>query len=166
MSFYNIIQRINDLPISEEIRQNASAFPWLESVHVMAICTVVGMIAVVDLRLLGVPAHVPSLRRLERQVLPIVWAGFALALVSGILLFASNATRYINNDDFVLKMWLIVATFVNMCFFQYYLRKRFIVDEEQLSVAVGARLAGGISLALWIAVVFFGRRIGFTLAPF
>lgn len=166
MSFDIITQRINDLPVSDAIRQSASAFPWLESIHVMAICTVVGMIAVVDLRLVGIPAHTPSLRRLESHTLPIVWGAFAVSLVSGALMFASNATRYVKNDDFQIKMLLMLGAFLNMCVFQFLIKKRLKLDEDDIGLSLATRLAGGTSLALWIAVVFFGRRIGFTLAPF
>lgn len=166
MSFDTIIQRVNDLALSDAIRQSASAFPWLESVHVMAICTVVGLIAVVDLRLMGVAAHTPSLRRLEAQTLPVVWGGFVVSLLTGALLFASNASRYIDNVDFQLKMLLLVFAFLNMCLFQYVIRRRVIVDDGQSRFPLAARLAGAASLLLWISVVFFGRRIGFTLAPF
>lgn len=166
MSFDTIIQRINDLPVSGTIRQSDSAFPWLESIHVMAISAVVGLIAIVDLRLMGIPAHTPSRRRLESHALPIVWAAFAVSLVSGALLFASNAVRYIKNDDFQIKIFLILLAFLNMCVFQYLTKKRMNLDEDHIRLSMGTRLAGGISLALWIAAVFFGRRIGFTLAPF
>lgn|SRR5690606_15498944 len=166
MSFDTFVQRINDLAVSDAIRQSASAFPWLESVHVMAICTVVGLIAIVDLRLIGIPAHTPSLRRLESHTLPIVWASFAVSVLSGALLFASNAVRYIKNDDFQIKMLLIALLFLNMCLFQYVIKRGLNLDEDQIQLSMGARLAGSVSLTLWIAVVFFGRRIGFTLAPF
>lgn len=89
-----------------------------------------------------------------------------MSLVSGALLFASNAVRYIKNDDFQIKIFLILLAFLNMCAFQYLTKKRMNLDEDHIRLSMGTRLAGGISLALWIAAVFFGRRIGFTLAPF
>ncbi len=49
----SFFQWVYDLPIAEHIRANELAFPWLESIHVLAITLVLGSIAVADLRLLG-----------------------------------------------------------------------------------------------------------------
>lgn len=166
MSFGTTIQRINDLAVSDAIRQSASAFPWLESVHVIAICTVVGLIAVVDLRLIGVPAHTQSFRRLEGHTLPIVWGAFAFSLVTGVLMFASNAVRYIKNDDFQIKLLVLLLAFVNMCVFQYVIKRNPAFRDGEARFPIAARVTGAVSLVLWISIVFFGRRIGFTLAPF
>ncbi len=102
------------------IRENESLFPWIESVHVLAIVTVVGTISIVDLRLLGLASVDRAVGRLTRELLPCTWIAFAIAAFTGALLFSSKATE-------------------------------------------SARMAGGISLVLWISVVAFGRWIGFTL---
>jgi hypothetical protein len=52
-------------------------------VHVFAIVTVVGSISIIDMRLLGIPAHKLGVRQLTRELLPITWIAFALAVVTG-----------------------------------------------------------------------------------
>ena len=54
--------------LATEIRENEILFPWVESVHVLAIALVVGSISILDLRLLGL-ALGQSLGRSSRQVL-------------------------------------------------------------------------------------------------
>lgn len=166
MSIQPFLQAIYDWPLSDAIRQSESAFPWLECIHVLAISLVVGLISIVDLRLLGVRAHTPSVRVLEKQALPIVWAAFLMAAVSGAALFASNATGYAKNPDFQVKMALLVLVFLNMVFFHVVGRRRLTEWDEAQHVPAIAKFAGLISLLTWIAIVFFGRRIGFTLSPF
>ena len=47
--------------LGELVRENDLLFPFIESVHVLAVCLVVGSIAVVDLRLLK-RSSPPSIR--------------------------------------------------------------------------------------------------------
>ena len=59
-------------------------FPWTESFHVLSITIVVGVISIVDLRLMGVLAHKKDITGLLRQVLPLTWVAFVVAVVDGL----------------------------------------------------------------------------------
>ena len=61
-------------------------FPTLETIHVIAIVTVIGCVAAMDLRLLGITSRGKSVQAMERDTLPLTWIAFAVALVSGGLL--------------------------------------------------------------------------------
>jgi putative copper export protein len=150
-------------PFAKTISQGAMAFPMLECVHVVAIATVVGTIAIVDLRLLGYRSHRRGVRQLVRDLLPYTWAAFAIALLAGSLLFISNAPKYAHNTQFQLKMLLILAAAVNMAVFHLTVYRRIQEWDERSPAPVAARLAGATSLGLWLAVVFLGRWVGFTL---
>ena len=65
--------------IATAIRENEILFPWIESVHVLAIVLVVGTISIVDLRLLGIASLDRTVGRLMRDVLPVTWGAFAVA---------------------------------------------------------------------------------------
>ena len=69
------------------IRENDSLFPWIESFHVLAITLVVGSIAIVDLRLIGMSSLDRALTRLTKEVLPVTWIAFCGAVITGLLLF-------------------------------------------------------------------------------
>jgi len=166
MTLEPILTAIYDWPLSDAIRQTEYAFPLLECIHVLAICIVVGFISIVDLRLLGLPAHARSVKALLGQTLPVVWGAFVLAVISGGLLFASNATGYAKNFDFRIKILLIVLAFLNMLAFHLISQKRIAEWDVAGKTPPSAKLSGGLSLLLWIGVVGFGRHIGFTLAPF
>jgi hypothetical protein len=160
------LQAIYDLPLADAIRENELAFPAIECVHVLAVCLVVGFVTVVDLRLLGLPAHKRSVIALHREMLPLVWIAFVCAAVSGALLFISNATGYAKNFDFQVKMALLVLAFFNMVVFHVVGQRRISEWHEHPATPKIAKLFGALSLLLWIGVVIFGREIGFTLAPF
>ena len=99
------------------IRENESLFPWIESLHVLAITLVVGSIAIVDLRLIGVASLDRAAARLTSDVLPCTWAAFALAAITGSLLFSSNAFNYAHNTYFQAKFVFLALAGLNMAVF-------------------------------------------------
>ena len=50
---HTLIAYFEDSALADSIRENDNLFPLIESIHVLAICLVVGSILAVDLRLLG-----------------------------------------------------------------------------------------------------------------
>jgi hypothetical protein len=149
--------------LADNIRENDVLFPLIESVHVVAICLVVGSILAVDLRLLGFASIHRSVSRVANGILPLTWGAFAAALASGSLLFISNATKYLGNGYFVAKILLIGAAGLNMAIFHGISAKDLPRWENEARPPLPARLAGGLSILLWIAVVACGRWIGFTM---
>ena len=137
------------------IRENDVLFPWIESLHVLAITLVVGSIAVVDLRLLGVASRERSLTDITVDVLPFTWAAFAVAAISGALLFSSNAFNYAHNTYFQTKLALLVLAGINMSAFHAFVGLQ---TERRWT-----RFAGAASLLIWLCVVAFGRWTGFTI---
>ena len=145
------------------IHRKPWAFTTVELVHVFAISLVVGTIAMVDLRLLGLASTKRPFTELARQVLPCTWVAFAVAVIAGSLLFISQATAYFASTTFRIKMFIIVLAGINMLIFELITIRG--VQEWDLKPVPPppARLAGGISLACWVLVVIFGRWTGFTV---
>ncbi len=129
----------------------------------IAICLVVGSILFVDLRLLGLASVHRSVSRVTNGILALTWTAFAVALTSGGLLFISNATKYLANGYFDAKLLLIGAAGVNMAIFHGISAKSLLQWENKAHLPLPARLAGALSILLWIAVVACGRWIGFTM---
>lgn len=147
------------------IHQTAWAFTTVQLVHVIAISLVVGTIAIVDLRLLGLASTRRPFTELSRAILPYTWAAFALAVMAGSLLFISQATAYFVNTAFWIKMSIIVLAGINMLTFELVTARGAHKWDLESTPPLAARLAGGISLTCWALVVVFGRWISFTLPP-
>ena len=149
--------------VAKTISENEILFPWIESVHVLAIVLVVGTISIVDLRLLGVASLDRAVSRLMGDVLPYTWGAFVIAAITGILLFSSNARTYAHNFFFQGKLILLALAGLNMAIFHLV----GIGDVERWGATrqtpFAAKAAGAVSLLVWVAVVAFGRWIGFTL---
>jgi hypothetical protein len=127
-------------------------------VHVIALTLVIGSIAVVDLRLLGIAARERDASQLIKAILPVTWVAFAFAVATGVLMFVANPISYIANTAFLVKLGLLLVAGVNMALFHVFAHKHLATER-----ALAPRLSGAASLTLWVAIVTAGRWIGFTL---
>ncbi|HEX4025376.1 MAG TPA: DUF6644 family protein [Steroidobacteraceae bacterium] len=148
--------------LAETIRESSYLFPWIESIHVLALTLVVGSISIVDLRLLGIASRDRSAAQLMAEVLPFTWTAFIVALLSGGTLFTSHAVGYAQNFQFRMKMLLLALAGINMLVFHLFTGRHAARWSQDHPIPWQARLAAGISLTLWIGIVAFGRWIGFT----
>lgn len=157
------LQGLQDTSIATAIREGESLFPWIECVHVLALTLVIGSIGIVDLRLVGLASRDRGVAQTTASVLPVTWTAFVLAAITGGLLFASNATTYGHNFYFQVKMALIALAGVNMAVYHLFLNSGADAWHTPAATPIRARIVGGVSLCLWIAIVAFGRWIGFTI---
>lgn len=158
-----VISYLEDSGLADNIRENDFLFPFIESVHVLAICLVVGSILAIDLRLLGLASIHRPVSRVTHGILPLTWCAFVVAIASGGLMFISNATKYLGNGYFIAKMLLIGAAGLNMVIFHGISARDLPKWENETRLPLPARLAGALSILVWVAVVACGRWIGFTM---
>jgi hypothetical protein len=170
MSLYpeptNIWESIEYSNLGITIAESTWMFPTLETIHVIALVTVLGMIAIVDLRLVGVGSRALAVTKLSKDTLPWVWGAFILAALTGSLLFVSKATSYVVNPYFLWKLVMLSLAGLNMMYFHFFTYRTVEHWDLDPSVPLGGKVAGALSLIFWLAVVFFGRAIGFTLGIF
>jgi hypothetical protein len=161
-----IFTAISDSAIGTLVRENGLVFPWLEVAHVIAISTVVGTIAIVDLRLIGVASTSYPISRLTKALLPLTWVSFAFALVTGSLLFSGQPATYFGNFAFRMKMVMLIAAGLNMAVFHLLTMRGISLWDKDAAVPPAAKAAGIISMLIWVTIVACGRWIGFTMSPF
>jgi hypothetical protein len=137
-------------------------FPIVETLHVISLAMVFGSIVMVDLRLVGATSRNSAMSRLSGEVLPYTWGAFICAVVTGTLLFISKAHVYFYNLQFQLKFLCMLLAGMNMAVFHFGTYRRVLEWDDRHPPPRAARLAGALSIALWIGVIFFGRWIGFT----
>ena len=150
-------------PLAQTIRENELLFPWIEAIHVLAFTLVIGSIALVDLRLIGVRALNRAISNISKELLPITWMAFLAAAITGAILFTSNALSYSQNFYFISKIILLGLAGINMMCFQFIIGKNLDSWNHYQQLPIAARIDGAISLTLWISIIFCGRWIGFTL---
>ncbi len=162
MSVYSLLEALQGTSIATAIREDGRSFPLIECVHVLAITFVVGTVAMVDLRLLGVASRTRAVSRLTKEILPWTWGGFVVAVITGGLMFSSAAVKYSNNIPFRLKFVIMVLAGINMLVFHVATQRSVGQWDEHASPPLGAKVAGGLSILCWLGVIATGRWIGFS----
>jgi hypothetical protein len=166
MATPGILLALQDTALAAYVRGDVAgaewAFPIIETVHVLALATVYGTIVMVDLRMLGLVSRDARVSRLTGELLPWTWTAFAVAVCSGALLYMSKAGTYWNNPQAQAKFVCMGLAGVNMLVYHFGTYRRVADWDTALPPPSAARLAGALSIALWTAIIFFGRWIGFT----
>ena len=141
------------------IREGGSlwGYPTILFMHAMGMSTVVGLSAVIDLRLLGVGPDV-TLSSLAR-VLPIIWIGFLVNAVSGSMLLLADATTKLINPVFYVKMVFIALALGNL----WIARRRILSDPQADSKPLpdSAKALAISSLVFWAAAMTAGRLMAY-----
>jgi hypothetical protein len=148
--------------IGTAMRESAWLFPTIETLHVLSIVLVVGTIGMVDLRLLNLVARDRAISEVLYDTLPWTRKAFAAALLTGVLLFSANAERYLTGFPFPAKMILMAIAGANMAVFHLFTQRGIAQWDRARTVPLAVKSAGAVSLAMWIAIVFLGRWIGFV----
>ena len=129
-------------------------YAGVNAAHILGIALLVGAILPLDLRLLGAWRSV-ALEPLVRVLVPVAAAGLGLAVVTGALLFIARPVEYAATEIFLAKMALVAAGGAHALSLTF---------GRGLMRAGSARLriAGAVSLSIWVAALICGRLIAFV----
>ncbi|MEY2926711.1 MAG: hypothetical protein RL367_1188 [Pseudomonadota bacterium] len=163
MTILDICTWLEASTLGVTITESEWLFPAIETVHVLALVMVIGSIAMLDLRLLGVSNRDRGVAELAAETLPMTWIAFVIAAMSGSLMFISAAvTTYYDNGPFRIKLVLLALAGLNMAAFHLTAYRGVRDWNTLLPTPMAARIASGLSLFLWVGVVVAGRWIGFV----
>jgi hypothetical protein len=134
------------------------AYPTVLTLHTVGLGVLVGANAVIDFRLLGFAQRlpVPALAPLYR----FMWAGFAINAVTGIMLFASDATKKAVQPVFYVKLALIAVALVLTVVIRRTMERGPALRDTDLSPGPTRRLAA-LSLLLWAGAITAGRLMAY-----
>jgi hypothetical protein len=155
-------QWLDQSSVGMEIRQSLWLFPAIETVHLLGMAALVGTIGVLDLRLLGWVARGQPASQMAARLIPWAWFGFVAQVITGGLLFSSEAVKIYGNPAFRLKMLLLLLAGLQAVIFQTVISGKLAAWDERESLPVLAKVAGLSSILLWVAIVTAGRFIGFV----
>jgi len=144
------------------VRQSLWLFPTIETVHLFGVVVLVGATSLLDLRLLGLTMKREPVSKISARLLPWAWVGFAVQVTTGVMLFASEATRCFGNVAFRLKMIMILLAGINALVFQVTVYRRVASWDVSRAIPAGAKFAGCFSVLLWFGIVAAGRWIAFV----
>lgn len=162
MTLQPFLSWLENSGVGTAIRESATLFPWFESLHVLAIAVVIGTIAIVDLRLLGLSFRERPASELMDRVLPFTRWAFIAAAITGLAMFVSHAVEYMDKGPFVVKLILLVIAGANIAMFHFVTARDIHVWDTGAALPARVKLAGATSLTLWVLIVGCGRWIGFV----
>ena len=155
-SLFPFFSWANDTWVAHWIANSTWIFPALEGVHIVALALLFGAVIFVDLQMLGIIRSDTPVWRLEESLRPWIFSSLVVILVTGALLFASEATKLYNSAPFRIKVVMLLLALV----FHFTIHRK----ATQTDIPAGLkweRLAAAVSLMLWISVGLAGRAIGF-----
>lgn len=155
-----IIQFLENNAVADVVRSSLWAYPLLESVHLIGLAFVVGAVAMLDLRLVGLSKALP-VRGLAAHILPWVRIAFVLVAISGFLLYMSDAEYYTFKPVFWVKIGLIVIAGLNAFLFHRGIYEKVDNWNENNPMPARVRLTGSISLLVWMGVIVAGRLLAY-----
>jgi hypothetical protein len=138
------------------IRDSAWLFPFVEVFHLLALALLGGTLVLLNMSLLGVRFGSASSRELARELRPWMFGSIVVMLLSGFLLFSTEAVKMYGNWAFQLKMlFLLLAVLFTVTIY------RKVTDAQHAGAGVRWSTAL-ISLLLWLGVGLGGRAIGYV----
>lgn|ERR1700722_14363648 len=145
------------------IRDSVWLFPVIETFHIFGIISLVGATSILDLRLMGLTFRDEPVSQLAKRFLPWAWFGFIVQVITGFLMFASEAAKMYGNWAFQLKMALILVAGINAIVFHSLAYQSVGKWDRDPVAPMSARIAGAASILLWFGIVAAGRWIAYVV---
>ena len=149
-------------PISLLVRESIWGFPIVVAIHIMGLMLSIGLLVWFDLRLLGASMRGYRASAMYRRLAPWMFTGFAMMMMSGLMLFAAFASAAYENLYFRIKVAAMVLAAVNAFVYHRFTERR-IVEWDAGAPPGGARIAGLVSICVWFVVIVSGRMMSYTM---
>lgn len=157
MSMLHLFQWFDATPISKVIRDSTYIFPVVEVFHLFGLTLLLGTVTVMSLRMLGMGMRRQSVYEVARNLMPWSIGAALLTIVSGILLFLSEAMKCYGNAAFPWKMGFLAAGIV-----LYLLWQRRVASPNSRMGRGQLAMIAILSLVCWYGVAIAGRAIAFV----
>lgn len=163
MSGLGFCEWLENTSFAVSLKESAYVFPIVEGSHLLGMSVSVGLILLLDLRLLRLAFREEPVSRIWRQVVPWMTAGFALVFATGLALFAANATSAYGNPFFRLKLAFVAVAGVNAFYYHIACYPRLAQWDAAAQVPRGPRIVAAVSIVCWALVIALGRTMAYEL---
>jgi hypothetical protein len=132
------------------IRDTVWAFPFIETIHLLALAVLLGSVLIINLRVLGFGASYSSAPQIAGDLEPWIRVSIVTGILTGILLFISEPMKCYESYSFPIKIGLITAGVL----FHFTLQRKWAFEP-----GVKSKAAAGVALVLWTGVGLAGKGI-------
>lgn len=153
----NLLVWIEESALAEYVRVSAYGYPAMITLHSLGLAIMVGLSVVLSLRVLGFFNEIPypSLYKL----LKVAWIGFIVNTLSGSALFAAQATTYVTDVQFLLKMAFVIVGAILVAVLQGMVKAG--ADTWSAKPPAAARVVASLAICCWIFGMITGRLIAY-----
>ena len=132
------------------IRESLWGYPIVLSSHAVGMAIVVGMVSMIDIRVLGFARKIPISS--FKSLFNLTWAGFAVNFTSGCMLFSGDAIKFFNSTPFRIKIILIILGMISV-----WMLLREVKGMDTGVSSTKARIIAAVSLLCWFGAITAGR---------
>ena len=149
---------LENTPWGVTVRDSAWMYPVIQWIHFVGLSIWLGTTFTVDLRLMGVGKRRQTAAELSNGLFTWNWIGFSVAVLGGFLSFSAEATTYVQNAAFGLKLGVLTPLGL---IWHLVVQKNIGAWTQPEQVSAIGKWAGLIEFLLWISVV--AASVGFLL---
>jgi hypothetical protein len=142
--------------LGETIRGSRIYFPIIETFHLLALTILFGAVLVLNMRMCGLMMKTQPVQQVAKDLGPWSFWSLVVILVSGVMLFLSEAMKCYASKPFQVKMLFLFAALI----YHFTIHRKVSRSDRDPKVAWGA-LIGTVNALLWLGVGLGGRAIGF-----
>src|SRR5437867_3551148 len=157
MILLHFFQWLGSTSVANAINDSEWLFPVIECIHITGLAVLVGTIAIVDFRLLGLALRRRPVSQIAGDLKPWTWAGIGIMLTTGPLMLSAEPERGYGNPAFYFKMSCLFLALLS----HFTIHRRATKSDHASGATLGGRLAACLSLMLWTGVILGGRGIAF-----
>ena len=154
-----MLEMLESTSYAQWILVSAVGWPLMLSIHAVGLAIIVGLVFSLNLRLLGLYRTVPYTAL--HGLMGIAWIGVALNVFTGLSIFMTQASSYVTNVPFIIKITFIVLGCANLWYTRKVLKREAAGWDAAGSAPSVALALGGTALLFWVMAVVTGRLIAY-----
>ncbi|MCZ6656043.1 MAG: hypothetical protein O7C67_02000 [Gammaproteobacteria bacterium] len=152
---------LDSMAWSTDLHESLYMYAWVETTHVLTLTVFLGMLFIIDLRMLGLTfTGVPASKIADRLDIPML-IGMVIMVVTGFILYFAIPVRSTQSIWFRIKVVLMIAAIANAFLFRAKMKAAAGTWDLDPKPPKNIRVGAGLSLALWSGVVITGRTIAY-----
>ena len=157
----SLIVYLKGTALSQWVVGSQWVWPISETLHFIGLTLLIGIIAPLDVRLMGFMTRVPIAA--FKSLVPWAVVGFVINLVTGVLFFVGTPEQYVGNESWWLKVLFLIIAGVNMLVFEVPQRSYAPAMGPNASTPAPFKVIGAVSLVSWLMVLYWGRMMPFAV---
>jgi len=162
VSILGFLEWVDSTSWSTALHESLFMYPLVESTHVLSLTLFVGLTVMFDLRLLGWAFRKVPMTEFTGRLLPWAQVGFAVMMITGLLLFYAIPVRNYQNIFFRVKMIMLAFAAFNIWYFHNRTERGVGAWDTASRPPRAARVAAMVSIFLWFSIVVAGRMIAYN----